>query len=111
MGRMIVIIGLIILLAAAAAAPAYCDDALKKLGRGLCNIVTFPFELVAQPSYVNNTDGPMAASTWGVVKGIGMSVVRAAVGVYEVATFPIPFPKEYKPILTSPEFFFEKENW
>lgn len=90
---------------------AYCDDALKKLGRGLCNCVTFPFEIFEQIKRTNLSDGPMAACTWGVLKGVGMTGVRAVVGVYEVATFPIPLPKEYKPILKDPEFFFEEQNW
>lgn len=91
--------------------PAYCDDALKKLGRGLSNVVMCPFEILLQIARVNNSDGPMAAASYGVLKGVGMTGLRALVGVYEVATFPIPLPKYYKPILTDPEFFFEEMNW
>ena len=92
-------------------APAYCDDPIKKLGRGICNIGTFPFEIAEQVSRVNDSDGPMAGATYGVLKGFGMMFVRALVGVYEVVTFPVPFPKDYGPILTDPEFFFEEKNW
>ena len=53
----------------------------------------------------------MAASTWGVLKGIGMSCLRLGVGVYETVTFPIPAPKGYVPILKDPEFMFEEQNW
>jgi len=91
--------------------PAYCGNAVKKLTRGACNVVTCPFELFEQVQRVNNSDGPMAGMTYGVVKGLGMIVVRAAVGVYEIATFPIPLPKHYDPVLTDPEFFFEDMNW
>jgi putative exosortase-associated protein (TIGR04073 family) len=91
-------------------APGACNnDAWKKLGRGACNMVTFPFELFNQVSKVNTTDGPMAAWTWGLVKGVGMTGFRALVGVYEVVTFPMPIPEGYKPILTDPEFFFEDQ--
>ena len=100
-----------LLLSGAFRSDAHCDDATKKLGRGFCNVVTCPFELALQPSRVNTSDGPMAAATWGVLKGIGMTGLRALVGVYEVVTFPIPFPKQYKPILKDPEFFFEEQNW
>jgi len=112
MAKRTVIIALIVfLLAVTFAAPGYCDDQMKKLGRGLCNMITFPFEFFLQISRVNNTDGPMAAGTWGVLKGIGMSGVRLGVGVYEVVTFPIAAPKDYAPILTDPEFMFEEQNW
>lgn len=85
-------------------------DPLRKLGRGLSNCVTFPIEIPNQISKTNNTDGAMAAFTYGVVKGITMTMFRAVVGVYEVATFPIPFPKNYEPILTDPEFMLEDWN-
>ena len=88
-----------------------CGDPLKKLGRGVCNAVTFPFEIPNQIQRTNNTDGPMAAYTWGVLKGVGMTALRAVVGVYEIVTFPFPFPEGYKPILTDPEFIFEDQNW
>ena len=109
--KKVFLIGIIFLLLLAMSSQAYCQDPLKKLGRGACNVVTFPFELPEQIQRVNNQDGPMAAWTYGLIKGIGMMGVRAMVGVYEVATFPIPLPKDYKPILTDPEFIFEDKNW
>ena len=111
MGKKVFVIGLIFLVVVGLAMPAYCDDALKKLGRGICNVITSPFELFLQPSRVNNSDGPMAGFTYGVLKGIGMTGLRAIVGVYEVVTFPIPVPKNYEPLLKDPEFFFEEQNW
>ena len=95
----------------ALASPAYCGDPVKKLGRGLCNIGTFIFELPLQISRVNQSDGPMAGCTWGVLKGIGMSGVRLMAGAYETVTFPFPVPKDYEPILKDPEFMFEEQNW
>jgi len=102
---------LISLLIASLAAPAYCDDPLKKLGRGICNIATCPLEVIEQVKRVNNTDGALAAVTWGPIKGVAMTALRALVGVYEIATFPIPLPSHYRPILTEPEFFFEDFNF
>lgn len=108
------------------AMPAYCasncasaadsdstpnGDPLHKLGRGICNSITFPLEIPLQISKTNVNAGPLAAFTWGILKGVGMAGLRAVVGVYEVATFPLPFPKCYKPILTDPEFMFEDQNW
>ena len=74
-------------------------------------MLTCPLEVFKQSSDVNNSDGPWAGLTWGVFKGLSMTVVRFAVGAYEVVTFPMPFPKDFKPILTDPEFFWEEYNW
>jgi len=112
MTKRAVLTGLIVfLLAVTFASFGYCDDPLKKLGRGICNVGTFPLEVPLQVSRVNTTDGPMAASTWGVLKGLEMTVARLGAGLYEVVTFPFPYPKDYAPILKDPEFMFEEQNW
>ncbi len=111
MMKKIIVIAIIFLFAAMLTTPAYCDDAVKKLGRGICNVLTCPLELFKQSSDVANTDGPMAGATYGVLKGFGMVGVRAVVGIYEIATFLVPYPKNYGPILTNPEFFLEEKNW
>jgi putative exosortase-associated protein (TIGR04073 family) len=85
------------------------NDAWKKLGRGVANMLTFPLELPSQISKTNITDGPIAAFTWGLLKGVGMMGSRALVGVYETVTFPMPIPEGYEPILTDPEFFLEDQ--
>jgi len=90
---------------------AHCDDALKKLGRGICNIGTCPLEVFEQIKRVSNDEGPMAGCSYGVVKGVSMMVVRGCAGVYEFVTFPFPVPKDYRPLLTDPEFFFEEKSW
>ena len=79
-------------------------DAMRKLGRGLLNCLTFPLELPKQISKTNSSDGLIAAFTYGFVKGLVMGMFRAVAGAYEVATFPIPLPEYYKPILRDPEF-------
>jgi len=38
-----------------------------------------------------------------VARGIGMTIVRPAVGLYEVVTAPIAAPKNYEPVL-EPEY-------
>lgn len=107
-----IIVILVSLSILAMTASGYCEDnALKKLGRGMCNLGTCWMEAIEQPSRLNNSDGPFAGLTYGVLKGLGMTVVRAVVGAYEIVTFPIPLPENYKPILQDPEFFFEEKNW
>jgi len=81
--------------------------ALKKLGRGLANVLTCPYEVVYRIGEANDEDGVIAAFTWGIINGVFRVGYRAVVGVYEVATFPIPFPADYKPIITDPEFFLQ----
>ncbi len=105
--RAILILLAALLLTAAFTAPAYCNDPGKKLGRGICNMFTFPLEFYTQFADVNNDFGLFAGVTWGIIKGVGMSAVRLVVGAYEVATFPIPIPRDYMPILTEPEFYGE----
>lgn len=102
---------LILLFAINITAPAFCDTPTTKLGRGLANMLTFPLEVPEQISRTNNSDGPFAASTVGVLKGIGWAFGRALVGVYEAATCAIPFPKDYKAILRDPEYFLESSNF
>lgn len=104
----LVIVGVLVL---SLTTPAYCDDMLKKFSRGVCNVLTCPIEFPEQIKRVHMSDGPLASATWGVTKGIGMMLVRCVVGVYEVVTFPIPYPEDYKPIMKDPEFFFEQSMW
>ncbi|MFA5142724.1 MAG: exosortase system-associated protein, TIGR04073 family [Candidatus Omnitrophota bacterium] len=112
MTKRVALIGLVIFLFAVAfTTQGYCDDPIKKLGRGLCNMGTCICEVPLHVSRVNETDGPMASLTWGILKGTGMTVVRLAAGAYEVLTFPFPIPKDYVPIMRDPEFFFEEQNW
>lgn len=111
MFKKIFVIGLISLMIFSLTSSAYCDTAFKKLGRGICNVVTCPFELFEQSGRVNQVDGPMAGITYGLLKGVVMIGVRAVVGVYEIVTFPIPLPRHYGPILKDPEFFYEGMNW
>ncbi|MDP2929974.1 MAG: exosortase system-associated protein, TIGR04073 family, partial [Candidatus Omnitrophota bacterium] len=72
-----------------------------KLGRGLSNVITFPMEIPEQISRVNNTDGPFAGITEGLLKGLGSAVGRMCIGLYETVTFMSPGANEYKPILSN----------
>jgi putative exosortase-associated protein (TIGR04073 family) len=67
----------------------YMENIVRKLGRGVCNVVGVPFELCANIEDVAYDEGLPAACTYGVMRGVYHSVTRCVVGVYEVATFPI----------------------
>ena len=98
---------IIILLVSFAALPAHADGPVKKLGRGLCNIVTCPLELSKGIQDTHMESGLFAALTYGIIRGFVNTGIRLGVGCYEVVTFPVPIPGDYEPILTDPEFFGE----
>ena len=88
---------------------AYAGNPVEKLGRGLANVGTSLFEVPKTMGEVKTEKGIFAGWTWGVLKGIVNTVKRAGVGLYEVVTFPIPYPKDYGPILEDPDFFLKKK--
>jgi len=85
------------------------NGALRKMGRGFANAFGWPTEIFNQMSKANSTGGPLAAMSWGLASGIGMATVRCLVGFYEFATFAIPIPPNYEPILDDPELCFKDE--
>ena len=74
-----------------------------KAGRGLAAITTPFLELPGNIVETSKREGPLAGWTAGLAKGIGMTVVRPAIGFYELATAPIAAPKNFAPIL-QPEY-------
>lgn len=79
-------------------------DALRKFGRGISNLTWGWTDL---PMSIHHQDvmwGPAAAYTYGVVKGTWQVICRTAVGIWEVATFPLPWPDGYWPVYYGPEF-------
>lgn len=83
----------------------FAQNMLRKLGRGLANVVTGVVEI---PKGVQETfyeEGPVAAASWGLIDGIYKFFARTLTGIYEVVTFPIPLPADYEPIV-QPEFLF-----
>ena len=84
---------------------AFADDPFTKLGRGVANSLTGWLELPKNIYSTSVEDNALAGLTIGVAKGAGMTIVRTATGLYEVATFPFPLPQDYKAIL-EPEYVF-----
>ena len=80
------------------------NNAMTKLGRGILNILDAVTEIPGTVMRESSADGVATGVTAGTVKGIVNTVVRGLVGVYEVATFPIPVPEGYAPILDDPKF-------
>ncbi len=77
-----------------------------KLVRGLANVCLGFIEI---PRNIHNTtqeDSLLAGWTVGMGKGLGYTVMRMGVGIYEVLTFPFPLPKDYVPVIT-PEYVWQ----
>lgn len=88
----------------------YADGATRKLGRGIANVLTAPLELIRTPHFVGERDGGFASLTVGMVQGVKNAIIRELAGVVEVATFPIPIPKDFQPI-RRPEFVYAHGDW
>lgn len=86
--------------------PESKGDPLTKFGRGMCNFVTFYMEIPFQSKRVKDKSGSLVGMTYGLGRGVTMALIRAFVSVYEIVTFPLPYPAGYKPILTDPVSFF-----
>ena len=101
----IIIISLMLIGLFSIQSTCFAENMLRKLGRGLANVATGAIEI---PKAVQETfyeEGPVAAVSWGLMDGVYKFFARTLVGVYEVVTFPIPFPADYAPIV-EPEFLF-----
>ena len=82
-------------------------SAFVKLGRGLTNVITSPAEMAYQSYELAKTNNMWIAWMGGVPKALFIYFpLRAAVGIYDTVTFPIPFPKHYEP-LVKPETLIE----
>ena len=80
--------------------------ALRKLQRGFLNAALSPLEIAHALSEEKKTDS--IVPTWATALGRGsvFAVGRVLAGAYEIATFPLPLPSGYQP-LVYPEFGWE----
>lgn len=77
-----------------------------KLARGFANVLASPLEIPRNVQNVTEDQGVLVGWTGGLCQGIGMMALRIIVGAYEIITFPMPFPEDYKPVIT-PEFVWQ----
>jgi putative exosortase-associated protein (TIGR04073 family) len=94
---------LVCLLAGLPGVAAAKDNAARKLGRGAANLSLGVLALPAEIVDTTREHGPFMGATWGLVKGVGMTVATEVVGLWEILTCPFEFPPDWKPIL-NPEF-------
>ncbi len=104
---------LAVALSAASAAQAADHDLAKstpgqKALRGATNLsLGLVLEWPRAIYYETKKQGPLLGIPAGFLAGFGLGMMRTIVGAYELLTFPIALPDDYKPIL-SPQFPFEQ---
>jgi putative exosortase-associated protein (TIGR04073 family) len=76
---------------------------VTKLFRGMVNAATGWMEVPKQMSLTWQESGPAVGASWGLIKGISYAIARSVAGGYEVATFLLPIPEDYKPLM-QPEY-------
>ena len=81
---------------------AHAQTSAQKFGRGLagmtCGFLEIPGNIVKETRAQGAIGFPI-----GLAMGLGMTVSRELVGVYEFVSAPFPLPSGYRPIL-SPEY-------
>ena len=90
------IIALLVSVSSLCASPrSWAQDPIHKMGRGLVNVLTGWLELPKQVHLGSQRDHPVTGVGWGLVKGAKLLILRVGVGIFEAATFPIPYPKDF----------------
>jgi len=81
----------------------------QKFIRGMANTFTGWVEMPKQ-MYLRTSKGPLVIGVvQGILEGIGMSFARTSAGLYDIATFPLPLPWHYGPLL-EPEYVWQAEE-
>ncbi|MFH1208413.1 MAG: exosortase system-associated protein, TIGR04073 family [Candidatus Omnitrophota bacterium] len=78
------------------------DNPASKLGRGFANVILSPGEYFVQTAKLMQTHDPVTAYFGGILQGTCKMVERIGGGIYEIATFPVPIPKKYRPLMDPP---------
>ena len=75
---------------------------MRKLGRGISNVLFGWSEIPVTIAKINQDEGNSAAGGYGVVRGVGRGFMRLQAGIFEILTFPIPLIRgTYYPVLES----------
>jgi putative exosortase-associated protein (TIGR04073 family) len=72
----------------------------RKLSRAIGNIFYAPMEIVESYNNVLDSEGQIAATTYGTLHGVERGLVRLSYGLIELVTFPVPSYKgSYRPAM------------
>ena len=82
----------------------YTKTPLNKLQRGAFNLSTCFLEVPASVFRVSKEKGEFIGFFVGPIQGLFTTLLRAATGIYDIVTFPIP---AYDKPLMQPEYAFD----
>lgn len=107
----VVIVGLLTVMGSAGRASA--DDLtrkrkdislmFRKLGRGTMNLLTGWVEVPKGIATMWKETDPFTGVVVGGISGAGWGFARTMGGLYEMVSFPFPYPDDYAPLI-EPEF-------
>jgi len=107
MRRIVIVIVISITIVSLLNPAAYAQNPLRKLGRGLANVATgwveLPAEIGRKTVEKGDIAGVFVAPFTGTLKALG----RTLAGVYDTATFFMPLPAGYAPLI-EPEFVMQE---
>ena len=94
--------------------PIFAEDKeynpLDKFGRGATNVTLGLGEIPIQVMRETEESNIFYGMTTGLAVGFGRTVLRTAVGVYELGTFLIPYPLNYAPIMKPEHVFLDSQE-
>lgn len=82
----------------------HINDAATKLTRGVVNVTTSWMEVPKQIHLTSHEYDPLVGLTYGTVKGVAFTAMRATSGAFDVGTFIVPSPQINN---MQPEFVFD----
>ena len=71
------------------------QNPIRKLGRGIVNVALGVFEIPININDIAMKEGPPQAMSYGLLKGVGLFIMRELVGAVDAATFLFPLPGTY----------------
>ncbi|MEI6871184.1 MAG: exosortase system-associated protein, TIGR04073 family [Verrucomicrobiota bacterium] len=75
---------------------------IRKLGRGVSNLVYGSSETLLVVDSLNPSFSNSGSYSYGLINGVGRTLVRMGAGIYEILTFPVPsYRGSYRPVLPS----------
>ncbi len=94
---------------------AFAQDPVEKLGRGGTSVLSGWIEIPVQIERSIAHNGPAAGFMRGLGRGAQLTFLRMGVGLYEIATFVVPYPAKFASPYASmglPEYAWEEEyDW
>lgn len=75
--------------------PAFAQDPIHKMGRGLVNVLTGWIEIPKQVDLGRHKENPITGILGGFFRGATLGLLRTGVGVYETITFPMAYPNDF----------------